>query len=424
MKKIIFIIFCACGAFLALPIVAQAATYYVRTDGNNNCSGLVNVGGASGECAWRTLQYAADTVVAGDTVNVADGNYVGFMIQTAGTLGAPITFQSIGDGANITTRNATTPDGINIESWGDDPADYIIIDGFNVYNQPRMGVRAIGGTGIVVQNTVAHDNDDCGIFTGWTPNFSVLNTTTYNNGSTLMQHNIYISNSTSDNPIVRGNIAYDSGGGNGIQLNGDWESDDFPPVGDQDGFIDNALIENNILYGNYAKGFSLISVRNSMIRNNITYNNGIPDGSAGGIHIVQQMDSHYSSGNTVVNNTMDEPAVACVRINALNTANVVFNNICLGNSGIVFEGSGNFESNNSNSTAGFTNRASHNYTLLEGAVQIGAGLALYQSRPAPTTDFLGTARPQGGTYDIGAYEYIISSGDTVAPVSPSGLSVL
>lgn len=405
--------FCVFFAGLAIASPAYGAEYYVRTDGNNSCSGLVNQVGTSGSCAWRTLQYAADTVVTGDTVNVADGNYAGFMIQTAGALGAPINFQAIGSGANITSRNPTTADGINIEAWGDDPADYITIDGFNVYNQPRMGIRAIAGTGIVIKNCISHNNTSNGIFSGDTPGIQVLDNTVYANGSSAFEHNIYISNAQSDNPVIRGNVVRDSNAGNGLQLNGDWEMGG-------DGYIDNAMIENNIVYNSHFKGFSLISVRNAIISNNITYGNH----GAGGVHIVEQLDSHYSSGNTVVNNTLDETATACVRINAGNTANVVFNNVCLGSTGIAFEGSGNFQSNNLTATAGFTNRASHDYSLTPGAAQIGAGLASYQSRIAPAVDFLGTVRPQGGSYDVGAYEFVGGgTPDLTPPVLPGGLNV-
>jgi len=398
---------------------ADAATYYVRPDGHNGASGANNNSNAS-TGAWLTLQHASDTVGPGDTVLVADGTYAGFYVETSGTSGNPITFRALGTGSNITSRNSRTTDNINIESWESWMADYITIDGFNVSGATRMGIRAIGGTGIVVKNNTVYNNGDCGIFTGGTPDFSAIDNVAYNNGSTLFQHNIYISNADSDNPIVRGNITYAAGGGNGVQLNGDW-------LEGGDGYIDNAIIEDNISYDNAAKGFSLISVRNGIIRNNITYDNGIPAGSAGGIHIVEQQSSHYSSGNTVVNNTMDEPGVACVRINALNTANVVFNNICIGDRGIVFEGSGNFQSNNySASSAGsavFVNAASHNYHLLSNSPAKDYGIATYRSKSAPTVDFESAARPSGAGYDAGAYEYQ-EAGDITPPSAPSGLRVL
>jgi hypothetical protein len=382
--------------YVALTV---GSTFYVRSDGHDTASGANNTNNAT-TGAWLTLQYAADHLSAGDTVLVADGTYAGFYVETSGTPSAPISFRALGSGAHITSRNSRTADGINIESWEGTPADYIIIDGFNVHNQTRMGIRAIAGTGIIIENCIVHNNGDCGIFSGGTPHIQVLDNTTYSNGSTLFQHNIYLSNAGTDNPIVRGNIAYSAGGGNGIQLNGDW-------LEGGDGYIDNAIIEKNIVYGNAAKGFSLISVRHGIIRNNVIYNNG---SSAGGIHLVDQQGSNYSTDNTVVNNTIDEPNIACVRINTGSTNNAVFNNICIGSTGIVFEGSGNYKgSNYSASTAGsdiFANAALRDYHLLPASPARDYGVASYQSKSAPTFDFESNTRPSGTAYDAGAYEYV------------------
>lgn len=63
--------------------------------------------------------------------------------------------------------------------------------------------------------------------------------------------------------------------------------------------------------------------------------------------------------------------------------------------------------------AGFTNAAASDYTLASGsgAVNTGTDVSAY----GIVDDFIGTARPQGAGYDIGAYERTSSGGDVTAP---------
>lgn len=69
-----------CASFILCGAVVEAADYYVSTSGSNSNSGL------SGS-PWRTLQYAADEVGAGDRVFVLPGNYTGFNLTTSGAAG-------------------------------------------------------------------------------------------------------------------------------------------------------------------------------------------------------------------------------------------------------------------------------------------------------------------------------------------------
>jgi hypothetical protein len=49
----------------------------------------------------------------------------------------------------------------------------------------------------------------------------------------------------------------------------------------------------------------------------------------------------------------------------------------------------------------FVDAAANDYTLAAGATVVDAGIALADV----TTDRIGTARPQGRAYDVGAYEW-------------------
>ncbi len=66
-KKIIICFFVATLGFLFLPAKALAATYYVSTTGNDTNNGSQGL-------PWKTIQKAANTVIAGDTVTVASGS--------------------------------------------------------------------------------------------------------------------------------------------------------------------------------------------------------------------------------------------------------------------------------------------------------------------------------------------------------------
>lgn len=390
---------------LFAPAPAGAVDYYVSMSGSDGN------GGTAGS-PWRTIQHAADNAVAGDVVHVADGVYTGFNVTRSGTAGSPITFKADGNAVLLNERNASTTDIINIEG-----GDYIVIDGFIVEDSPRIGIRAVLATGVVIKNNTVARSGLTGILSGWTPQIEVINNVSW--GATG-EHGIYLSNSNvpNDNPVVRGNEVYGNAK-NGIQLNGDcWEGGD--------GVISGALIEDNFVHDNNWKGFSLISMQNSVVRNNVIYDNGVSAG-AGGIHLTDQVGPACglpSSNNVVVNNTIVEPRIACIRMTDGSTANVIFNNLVVASSTsklIEDEVGGNFIDAGSNltttsSSGHFVNEAAHDYHLAPSSTAIDAGRSSYQSVNAPNVDRDGNTRPGGSATDVGAYETGSSTGgDTEAP---------
>lgn len=119
---------------------ARATTYYVATPGNG---GSDTNDGSSGS-PWATIQKAADTMVAGDTVIVRDGTYAKFQVNASGTSGSPITYQAENPCLATVDGAAGGQEPIFIPST----VGWIVIDGFEVTNHDNGGIS--------LQNTV-HD---------------------------------------------------------------------------------------------------------------------------------------------------------------------------------------------------------------------------------------------------------------------------
>lgn len=256
---------------------ALAATRYVAPGGEDT-------GPGTEASPWLTLQKAADTVAAGDTVIVAAGDYVGFDLRTSGTSGAWVRFRAR-PGARIVTRNPVTPDGINVEN-----ASYVEIAGFTVEGMPRNGIRAVTGHHVTLRGNRAFDNADRGILTGFVDDLLIEGNET---AGSIVEHGIYVSNS-GDRPVIRGNLTYGNSGA-GIHMNGDRHAGG-------DGILSEALVEQNVVLDNGPAGGSGINcdgVQDSVIRNNLLLGN-----HAGGITLYRIDGGGPSTGNLVVNNTV------------------------------------------------------------------------------------------------------------------------
>ena len=296
-----------CLSLLSKSLIAQT-TYFVSETGNDEYNGLTS------STAFATLQHAADIVSAGDSVLVLSGNYSGFDLRENGTQNSPIVFKAIENNVVIDQQNYVTSDGINIENTA-----WIIIDGFEVKNQPRAGIRAAVSDFVTIKNNYCHNNYRWGIFTGFTDDITIENNVcSYSQD----EHGIYVSNS-GDRPIVRNNLCFENNGC-GIQLNADHSQGG-------DGIITNAVIESNILHDNCYGGGSAINldgVQESEIYNNLLYNN-----HSTGIALFMIDGAEGSKNNKVYNNTIINPSDG--RWNILivggSTGNTLYNNILINN---------------------------------------------------------------------------------------------
>src|SRR5512136_2076690 len=73
---------------VAPTAVALGSVYYVAT------TGVDTIPGGTSAQPWRTLQFAVDHVIAGDTILVRAGTYVGCRIESSGTATDWITLQA------------------------------------------------------------------------------------------------------------------------------------------------------------------------------------------------------------------------------------------------------------------------------------------------------------------------------------------
>jgi parallel beta-helix repeat protein len=293
------------GFLMLWPLALQAGTYHVSERGKDD-------GPGTAEAPWKTLQHAAEAVQPGDTVVVEPGVYDGFELTTSGKPDARVRFTAkpgviVDRGPEHGSR-----DNINVEG-----ASYVDIEGFEVTSGWRAGIRAVECQHVRIRRNHVHDNGRWGIFTGFCDDLVIEDNIA---SGARREHGIYVSNSPK-RPVVRGNRIF----GNrqaGIHMNGDVSQG-------RDGMVVDALVENNLIYGNGARGGAGINCdgcTGATFRNNILYDN-----HANGITLYKIDARAPSTNNTVVHNTiwMSSRSRWCVRIVDGSVNNTFASNICL-----------------------------------------------------------------------------------------------
>ena len=376
---------------------------------------------------YSTIQAAVNAAVAGDTVQVFDGNYVGFSISRSGTASARITVRAAGNAAVI-DRVSSAGEGIRVSN-----ASYVTIEGFTVVGMPGFGIGARGASptspmrGVTIRDNTVYNSASSNIYASQVTDSLIEGNTTYGSADS---HGIYLANGGSDNTVIRGNLAYNNAN-NGIHLNGDLS------VGG-DGLHQGVTIEDNVIYGNAANGMDLDGIQSSTIRNNVVYNN-----ARHGIRAFKVDAAQGPRDLTIVNNTVVvKSGNTPVKLTEDGGGHTIFNNVLVNegtSGGSIVVGHASFKSDRnmfvnagfslnggssmltlaqwraqagaydpssltSTQAALFVASASRDYRLRAGAPAANAGMAAYNGRQAPADDIAGVTRPQGGAVDQGAYE--------------------
>jgi parallel beta-helix repeat protein len=338
-KTIVFI-----TILLSLSGALNAGNYFVSPSGSNDNSGL------SLDDAFKTIQYAADFAMPGDTIWVNDGIYhEAVTITNSGFENLWITFKAINKHKAVVSN-----------SWGDCfkvDANYIVIDGFTLTTSAMYGSGIAGVQGrhhLTAINNYIHDCGQSGIQSWGNDYLTIENNITTRNGW-IMPHagsgiSIYGGFRSDDKPgirnIIRNNISFsnDNGpntaktDGNGIIIDDlicsqDWHDPNVCKPNDYNSV--KTLVEGNLCFNNGGRGIQIFLSINVIVRNNTLFHNSTrqDESTWRGEIGVSNSDSLTIVNNIAVCNTkMEAPisrhnsAYLFAQFGGHSTKNIVFKN--------------------------------------------------------------------------------------------------
>lgn len=452
---------------LFLSVSAHATDYYVATNGNDSNPGTIDK-------PWRTMKKALWTVSGGETVYFRAGTYTPVDYSTTRPdfhppAGQWITFKPY-NGEKVII-NGTWEfrgisyfiiDGFEITDLGynyglaNNPCDihtaacqaiaqnipqgygilihptyfknaktdthHMIIRNNNIHHNSSTGISCSGGSNpiypdsigahdIEVSNNHIHHNGYPKVVTGygvyvegvrWTIRGNVFE---YNSGNNVRAGNTSPNNHATDwvieNNIARGSWSpfwhraekriYEFGWG--MALYG----------------MEGGIIRNNIVYGNRGTGMWVVNVNPS--KATLAYNNTIYGNALNGLVL-----SNMSIGkNNIVYSNAKVQSAAEIQVRGTSIAE---SNLIGGNSLLIQTVDSGTESNNIKGVDPlFVNASGGDFGLQASSPAIDKGVTLAEV----PTDFMGTQRPVGAAYDIGAFEGAGSKAG-VLPAVGAGLS--
>lgn len=438
--------------FIATLEASGGKVYYVSPTGSDTNPGTITK-------PWKTIQKAANTMVAGDSTTVLAGNYnERVKVTNSGTAGMPIAYWAQGTvtmngftvranyislkGFDISNTGTFSGDGWGPDQWG------IYLEGKNCMIENNYVHYATRG-GIVLRATITNE--------AMTSNCVVRNNRLYRNSQVGIE--VYGTSHLIEGNEIWGTIQYHPlwsnpptwvdadgmrffGGGHTFRRNyihdisyrdpenvnphidcfQTWSDTDHLAGHDivfEENFCKNLEVKDAQAFG---KGFMLWGASNLIIRNNI-------------IQSFCGINAQSSQNLTIVNNTFASdlsfpPDYGPVGVNLKQTPNSVvknsifydFRSYSINVDDSISQQGADIGYNmmyrsDARSPSGsyyptdlwrvnpmFVNLTSGDFHLQPSSPAVDAGISL----AIVTNDFDGTLRPQGARYDIGAYELLVS----------------
>jgi parallel beta-helix repeat protein len=461
----LLLLFCSMGQSSAcrdpLPgqdLATQDNTYYVAPGGNDDNPGTILY-------PWRTIQKAANTLLAGDTVYIRAGTYPERVVpQNSGSAGSDITYAAYpGETVTIDGSGITLPDDLeglfHIQSQS-----YIVVSGLRVINagphDNNAGILVLNASHVTVENNATYNTNSSGIGVwgssnvtvdgnrveeagggGYQECISVAGTDTFEvrNNEVLNCHKegIDAKDGASNGQIYRNQVHHTQRVGIYVDafenhtydiavyqnvVHDIQDNNGFAIGSEQGGLLENVWVYNNIAYNNRYVGLTLHDccpgpdthpVQNVTVVNNTFYNNGWTDWG-GGIAVDNPDVQNVIIRNNIVSQNLYFQIAVNPGIPAQNIA--IDHNLIDGYRGTENEIYGD---DYVEGDPLFVDPSQADFHLQETSPAIDRGSAV----DAPANDYDGSARPQDGDqsgtaeYDIGAYEVVAYSEHAYLPIS-------
>jgi len=370
------------------PSVGNAAVYYVAPNGGDANPGTK-------EKPFRTIVKGVGSLAPGDTLYLRQGTYPeAITVKTAIKSGTSWTnVVTIASHPDETATMRPPVGRYNVVDFNGSQKyivfDRIVFDAINCQDN----VIHLGKTVSYIKfsnGEMKNAPHQGALIQG--PSHQFVNMKIYDNGRTkTYDHGLYI---TSSNNLVEGSEIYHNAAYGVHIYNGSSGSENT---------ANNNIVRSNRIYDNgRLGGISIYGIILGSGNGNVAYNNLIW-GNPNGIQV------RYKApiGTQIYNNTIygNDNYGILIGSNSQNTLvknNIIYKNGPANNSTIIRnDGIGTFLSNNLSTDPQFVDAEAGDFTLKSGssAIDKGVGIGMVDD------DFAGLPRPQGSTYDIGAYEY-------------------